>query len=172
METIELVETFSDEEYLEQMVEIFLNVHNIGDRTSVEERFRRHSTYPGFRRSVAIDDENKVLGFVYGYTSLPEQFYNGKLRAQMTYEQVEKWLSNCFEFVELAVDPYYHRNGLGSKLHDSILEKTTHKTSILTTGAEMAAAQALYKRKGWETIQTDVDVLGAGKRQLIMGKKL
>ncbi|WP_261133944.1 GNAT family N-acetyltransferase [Bacillus sp. Marseille-Q3570] len=157
--------------YLDQVVDIFCRVHG-GDFDDTKERFERHATYGGYQGLVAVDENDKVHGFVYGYTSLPGQFYNGKLRAKLTDGQIKEWLTDCFEFVELAVDPDHHRKGIGKQLHDAILESVPHQTSVLTTGVNMEAAKCLYLNNGWEIIQKNVDVLGVGNQQLIMGKKL
>ncbi|WP_221563179.1 GNAT family N-acetyltransferase [Alkalihalobacillus sp. TS-13] len=157
--------------YLDQVVDIYCRVHG-GEFDNTKERFERHATYEGYQGLVAVDENDKVHGFVYGYTSFPGQFYNGKLRAKMTEKQIEEWLTDCFEFVELAVDPEHHRKGIGKVLHDTILSSIPHQTAIFTTGVEMEAAKNLYLNNGWEIIQENVDVLNTGKHQMNMGNKL
>jgi len=80
------------------------------------------------------------------------------------------WLNDCFEFVELAVDPMFKRLGIASKLHDALLDSIHHNTAILTTWIKNTPAINLYQSKGWEVIKRDVPVVTEGDLQVIMGK--
>ncbi|HEX7064090.1 MAG TPA: GNAT family N-acetyltransferase [Bacillales bacterium] len=93
-----------------------------------------------------------LIGFAYGYSSLPGQFYRGKIAAQLSETQANDWLSDCFEFVELAVNPSYKRLGIASQLHDILSDNVDYKTFILTTWVHNSPAINLYKNKGWELI--------------------
>lgn len=130
----------------------------------------KHSTYSGFKGITYINESDKVVGFAYGYTSTPGQFYRQKLEEQFNKEEKKRWLSDCFEFVELAVDPISRQSGIGKQLHDSLLLQINHKTSLLTTSTDNAPAINLYKAKNWQTIKDNVVVIPSTKPQLIMGK--
>ncbi|MFC4559794.1 GNAT family N-acetyltransferase [Virgibacillus kekensis] len=133
---------------------------------------RKHTGYEGFVGFQAHHKDGMLAGVAYGYTSKPGQFYREKLAAQLPDEQAQRWLSDCFEFVELAVHPDYKRRGLASNLHDMLLGETGHKTAVLTTAVDNEPAIGLYAKKGWEVIKNDVPVLSEDNPQLIMGKYL
>ena len=57
-----------------------------------------------------------MIGFAYGYASLPGQYYHELLARAFDREECDKWLRDCFEFVELAVHPSFRKQGLGRML--------------------------------------------------------
>ncbi|KAA0760312.1 GNAT family N-acetyltransferase [Bacillus sp. SH5-2] len=116
------------------------------------ERVKRHIEYEDFKGIVAINDENEVVGFTYGYRSLEGQYYNQLMREALHLEQVNEWLQDCFEFVELAVHPKYQKEGLGTKLHNRLLDGISNRTSVLTTQINNVKARSLYERLDWVNI--------------------
>jgi|HigsolmetaAR206D_1030411.scaffolds.fasta_scaffold12984_2 Acetyltransferases len=115
------------------------------------ERFQRHRSYPGFRCLVALRDE-QLVAFSYGYQSQEGQYYNGLLARALGPELSQKWLSDCFELVELAVEPSVRRQGLGAQLCQRLLADLPYRTAILTTQTNNEAARALYTRLGWQAL--------------------
>ncbi|MFA1821136.1 GNAT family N-acetyltransferase [Virgibacillus oceani] len=140
------------------------------DKENAIKNINKHTNYKGFKGLKAKDREGNIVGFTYGYTSLPKQFYRQKVAEQLSEVEINTWLNNCFEFVELAVSPSYKRLGIASELHDSLLEKNSHKTSILTTGVDNSPAINLYRKKGWKLIKSVAPVISDGNLQVIMGK--
>ncbi|WP_093044758.1 GNAT family N-acetyltransferase [Thalassobacillus cyri] len=90
----------------------------------------------------------------------------------MTQEQADHWLKDCFEFVELAVDPSHKRLGVGSALHDKTLDEVLNTTSVLTTSIANNPAITLYKSKGWKPIKEVAPVISSENLQVILGKEL
>lgn len=132
----------------------------------------KHAGYEGFKGLKAKNQDDRLIGFAYGYFSLPHQFYRKRLELQLTPEQTAKWLSDCFEFVEMAVNPGYRRRRVGGHLHDKLLENSPQKTSVLTTSVDNFPAIQLYKQKGWEVVKADAAVISESQLQVIMGKGL
>ncbi|WP_100013176.1 GNAT family N-acetyltransferase [Lentibacillus sediminis] len=143
-----------------------------GDKGNIIKNINKHTNYEGFRGFQARDEEGNIIGFTYGYTSLPEQFYRQKIAEQLSEAEIKIWLSSCFEFVELAVDATYKRLGIGSKLHDVLLEEVDHNTSILTTNVENSPAVNLYQKKGWKVIKSHAPVISEDSLQVIMVKEI
>jgi ribosomal protein S18 acetylase RimI-like enzyme len=143
--------------------------HGRPDRATAAEMFARHADYPGYRGVVAVD-EGSVAGYAYGYSSLPGQYYHDRLRGALDEESAERWLADCFEFVELGVLPYARRRGVGSRLHDAVFAGVDHATSVLTTGTDNAPARRLYEAKGWEPIREPFD--GGDVPLAILGRDL
>lgn len=131
----------------------------------------KHASYTGFKGFKA-KRRDELAGFAYGYTNLPGQFYRERIAEQLTEKEKSVWLSDCFEFVELAVNPLYKRMGLGNRLHDDLMNSIGHKTAVLTTGMGNSQAITLYRNKGWQVIKRDAAVITSGNPQLIMGKKI
>lgn len=132
----------------------------------------KHSGYKGFKGLKAKDESGNLIGFTYGYTSLPQQFYRKKLEEQLTKVQRVTWLSDCFEFVELAVSPFNKRLGVGSQLYNKLMDKLDNKTSILTTWVDNIPAINFYKNKGWVLIKGYAPVISEANPQVIMGKRI
>ncbi|KTG09157.1 hypothetical protein AUR64_15290 [Haloprofundus marisrubri] len=139
-------------------------------RAEAATQFERHADYPGYRGFAAVEDD-EVLGFVYGYTSAPGQFYHDQLAGALGPERTERWLRNCFEFVELAVADDARRRGLATNLHDTVLDGLAHETSVLTTGVDNDAARQLYEREGWETVYDSFE-LNDGHPMVVMAREL
>ncbi|MGP4108525.1 GNAT family N-acetyltransferase [Virgibacillus sp. L01] len=142
------------------------------DFESAANNINKHTSYGGFKGLKAKDENGTLLGFTYGYTSLPGQFYREKLAAQLTDLQQINWLNDCFEFVELAVETKVRRMGVGRKLHDRLLSKINYDTSVLTTSVENNPAINLYISKGWEVIKENAAVISMDDVQVIMGKRI
>src|SRR5699024_7463338 len=92
--------------------------------------------------------------------------------SQLTEAQSKEWLDNCFEFVELAINPSYKRQGIGGLLHDTLFENIDHNNSVLTTGINNIPAIKLYNSKGWALIKENVPVITDDDLQVIMGKRI
>lgn len=150
--------------------------HGRPDRETAATMFRRHAGYPGYRGLVAatgtsVASPGTVLGYTYGYASRPGQYYREELAAVLPSERAERWLSDCFEFVELGVAARARRRGVGGVLHDALLADLPHATSVLTTGVDNAAARSLYAGRGWVSLHEPFSVQG-GPAMVVLGLDL
>lgn len=136
-----------------------------------ERRFEEHRTRPGFRLHVALDD-SKVIGFVYGYRSQPNTYWHDLVSQHLTPEARSQWLSDCFEFVELAVVPAFQGRRVGAALHDAVLEGLSFRTACLTTYSAQESAVRLYLKRGWEVLVDDILFPGDPYPYLLMGREL
>ncbi|MEC5425796.1 GNAT family N-acetyltransferase [Virgibacillus sp. C22-A2] len=177
MENIEIVHFYYNDPDIEKIGELYCTIfltddYSLEDKENAIKNIKKHASYEGFIGLKAKDNKGNIIGFTYGYTSLPEQFYRGKITKQLSELEIKTWLFNCFEFVELAVNHSYKRLGIASKLHDILLENINRKTAVLTTGIENIPAISLYKKKGWEIIKKDAPIISEDNLQVIMGKVL
>ncbi|WP_051359567.1 GNAT family N-acetyltransferase [Paucisalibacillus globulus] len=117
-------------------------------------------------------DENAVIGFAYGYTSTPGQFYHDLLRMSLENSNQESWLEDCLEFVELAVHPNHRRKKLGQELVATLLEDSQNQTAILTTQKNNTSALLLYEKLNWEVLEHNFKLGETTEPYIIMGKKL
>lgn len=169
MENCHVIPFEAGDRQFDAIAELYSSVFPKGNKKEAEDRMKKHAGYHGFKGLAAISEDN-VLGFSYGYTSLSDQFYNKKLRDALTPEQAGQWLSDCFEFVELAVHTNVRRSGVATLLHNRLLENLPHKTAVLTTQADNIPARTLYEGKGWQVIREPFYPFG--EPYVMMGKKL
>ncbi len=156
---------------LEEIVSLYQQVWNMD--TDCTEQFNRHMHYEDFRGYICLTEEEKPVGFTYGYASLPGQYYHELLSSHLKPDLSNEWLTNCFEFVELCVDSSMRRQGIGELLHDHLLKDLPFHTSVLTTQYPNLAARNLYDKKGWIVIDDSFFPNEKTKeRYLIYGKKL
>ncbi|MEH7383771.1 GNAT family N-acetyltransferase [Bacillus sp. JJ1533] len=161
----------ASKEVLQQVSELYKEVWNSEDNT-IKERILKHSSYKGFRGFVILSKEDKVIGFSYGYTSLPGQFYHELLAKEFNSEEYHNWLQDCFEFVELAVHPSYRKQGLGKMLITKLLEDVDNKTTILTTQIDNYSARSLYESLHWKVLKEPFYPSNSKQPYVILGKEL
>ncbi|MFC4408869.1 GNAT family N-acetyltransferase [Chungangia koreensis] len=137
---------------------------------SIDERLRKHYTYDGFRGVALLSKTDRLKGFAYGYTSLPGQYYHGLLAKELAPNEYEHWLTDCFEVVELAVDPDFRRQGHAKTLMTELLDEVERKTAILTTQTDNHSARSLYESMGWVIVKERFYPGVPDKPYVIMGK--
>ncbi len=142
------------------------------DVVRFRESFMRHARRGGFRCVVAEDSSDGVVGFGYGYTSKPGQWWRDVVEEALSKENAKKWLADAFELVELAVLPSMQGHGIGGRIHDELLRGLPHRTAVLSTFQAESPALKLYRNRGWITLLWDFDFPGAPRPILIMGLDL
>jgi len=108
----------------------------------------RHRVRDGFRCVVASEDD-AVVGFAYGYTSAPGQWWHDWVAGLVGPALAAEWMSDAFDLVELAVRPAAQGRGHGGRLHDAVLAGLPHRTALLSTRDEDIPARRLYRSRGW-----------------------
>jgi ribosomal protein S18 acetylase RimI-like enzyme len=111
----------------------------------------RHAGFDSFRCRAALNAEGKMLGFGYGYTSLPGQWWHDLVRRAVAID-AEHWLGNAFELSELHVIPAAQGAGLGERLLRSLADGLPHRTMVLSTPEGENRAWRLYRRMGFEDL--------------------
>jgi ribosomal protein S18 acetylase RimI-like enzyme len=127
-----------------------------GRVVSFADTLRRHALLGGFRAFGAINLRGKLVGFSYGYTSVPGLWWREQVSRPLTAEQREYWLSDAFELAELHVHPSAQGQHLGSRLHDAVIQSTTHRTGLLSVMHRSTRARQLYTSRGWQTLIDDL----------------
>lgn len=108
----------------------------------------RHAGFDSFRCRAALTAEGKMLGFGYGYTSLPGQWWHDLVLRAISGD-TEHWLGNAFELSELHVMPAAQGTGLGERLLRSLADGLPHRTMVLSTPEGENRAWRLYRRLGF-----------------------
>jgi ribosomal protein S18 acetylase RimI-like enzyme len=140
-------------------------------RDRLTEILPRHTSRDGFRFVGAFEDE-RLLGFVYGYRGGAGQWWHDRVAAALGLTGAARWLGpSHFEFTELHVRAERRRQRIGGTLHDAVLAGLDAPTAVLSTQTDNEAALALYRQRGWKVIVPYLD-FGSGRPFLIMGKDL
>lgn len=145
---MEIKAIHNDKDTIAKIAAIYQVVWDKHEKKMID-RFYQHSTYSGYTGLVLADDAGEMVGFIYGYRSLPGQYYHDLLLDSLQTIGKQAWLNDCFEVVELAILPANQGKGLAKKLLDALITEITAKHSILTTRRTNNRALSLYKQKGW-----------------------
>ncbi len=94
------------------------------------------------------------------------------IRPNLEAEGHAEWLTDAFEFVELAVDPDAQGIGIGRRLHDDLLDSVSQTTALLSTGQQESPAIRLYRSSRWIPLVSDFQYQSGGERTVIMGLDL
>ncbi len=134
-----------------------------------------HAGRPGFRAVATLDEADRLLGFGYGYTSTPGQWWHEQVRAALPPALYDWWLHDCFELVELHVAPAAQGHGLGYRQLTSLLAGAPGRTVLLSTPeapAEASRAWRLYRRTGFVDVLRDFRFPGDERAFAILGRTL
>jgi ribosomal protein S18 acetylase RimI-like enzyme len=126
------------------------------------ELFDRHAGRDGYRLAVAMDGAI-VTGFSWGYVGERGQYWTDLVCEALPASVVSEWVGDHFEFVELAVLPGYRRQGLGRRLHDTLLAGIGRRCLLSTADDQDDPAVRLYLAHGWQklgNLRTGVQVMG------------
>ena len=146
---------------------------SISDIAGFSGTFGRHAEREGFKCiTVRQPETGRLGGFAYGYRSAAGQWWHDLVAHALGPALSERWLSDCFELVELALRPELQGQGLGSQLHDSLLKDLPYTTCALSTLQAETVALQLYRSRGWVTILGDLHFPGTLQPYRIMGKML
>ncbi len=143
------------------------------DVSSFAEALSRHTRRQGFRLVAAVEGQDgPLLGFAYGYTSAPGQWWHDLVARAMDPALAAEWLGDAFEFVELAVAPQAQGRGLGGRLHDALLAGLPHQRAVLSTMQAETVALRLYRRRGWVVLLEGFRFPNVARPYLVLGLDL
>ncbi|MDR4886041.1 GNAT family N-acetyltransferase [Fredinandcohnia sp. QZ13] len=165
---VRVVKVDRDEHLLAAIDGLYREVWN----QSIIERLKKHINYDGFRGYLMKSNDEGIIGFSYGYISRSGQYYHNILANELGPIAYEKWLEDCFEFVELAVHPNHRNQGYGTILIHELLKEVTNKTTVLTTQVDNRSARSLYQRLGWVVVKEPFIPSKNDSPYVIMGKAL
>jgi len=134
-----------------------------------------HAGRPGFRAVATLAGDDTLLGFGYGYTSMPGQWWHEQVREALPSEAYRTWLGDCFELVELHVHPAAQGRGLGDRQLEGLLEGATEKTVLLSTPEapeETSRAWRLYRRRGFVDVLRRFAFPGDDRPFAVLGRTL
>jgi ribosomal protein S18 acetylase RimI-like enzyme len=110
---------------------------------------RRHATHHGFSCRAALLDDGRLVGFGYGYTTTPGQWWHDLVRKALDKPQAQQWLGNAFELSELHVLPEFQGTGTGRRLLTELAGSLNHDSMLLSTPDIDTRAFRLYRHLGF-----------------------
>lgn len=130
--------------------------------------YPKHVGWPGFRLLMAAIDGNPV-GFIYGYRTLPGQWWHDQVCWALVGAGHEEWLDSALELAEVAVLPPFQGRGIGTRLIDAFLNGVAQPV-LLALEAEDAQTHTLYAAHGFQDLLTDFRYPGFDDRIIVMGR--
>ena len=125
----------------------------------------RHSAREGFRLARAYDVDD-LVGFAYGYTGEPGQWWTDNAREVLAPDVAAAWLGGHFELVSIGVLAGARGRGVGRSLLRALLDGLPHDRLLLMTSADPDdAPRRLYESEGWQVLGP-----GIGEETVIMGR--
>jgi ribosomal protein S18 acetylase RimI-like enzyme len=161
-----------------QTVEVWASAHDLPRASPTRDEFgrtrlRRHAGREDFRFLGAFADGGELVGFVYGYTGAPGQWWYDRVARALDRDLRRRWLDpGHFEFTELAVRPDFQGLGVGSRLHARILEGLPHSRALLSALADNVRVVDFYRHRGWEVVLDRLRFEAGRPEFTIMGRSL
>lgn len=133
---------------------------------------KRHARNDGFVCRAAITEGDRLVGFGYGYTTTPGQWWHDLVRCAMTPEMADVWLRDAFELSELHVLPEYQGMGIGRGLLAGIASDLAHEVLLLSTPDADTRAFRMYRAMGFVDLARHYLFPGDSRPFAVLGIKL
>lgn len=146
-----------------------------GDLAGRTARFSAHARRPGLRTVATLTEDGRLVGFCYGYGSDPGQWWHDQVHAALDEDARQRWLSDCFEVVELHVSPPAQGHGIGARQLRALLNMTAARTTLLSTpeaDETRSRAWRLYRRYGFVDVLRNFLFPGDARPFAILGRTL
>ena len=132
---------------------------------------RWHTSHEGFACQVALDENDVLFGFGYGYTTKPGQWWNDLVRRALPPHE-EGWLIDAFELSELHVLPGRQGFGIGRALLTSLAAGITNRSMLLSTPDQDTRAFRLYRSLGFHDLARNYLFPGDTRPFAVLGAHL
>lgn len=113
-------------------------------------------------------EDGEVLGFLYGFDLELQHWWPQQVAGPVRAAGHGDWLDDCFEIVELEVDPAHQGRGIGTALLTRQLAEMTHRRAMLAADPQ-GRARDLYRRLGFVDLVPDFVYEGTDYRAALMG---
>jgi ribosomal protein S18 acetylase RimI-like enzyme len=133
---------------------------------------RRHSRNAGFACRAAVTGDGTLIGFGYGYTTLPGQWWHDLVRRAMTPEMAGDWLVDSFELSELHVLPEFQGFGVGRALLTGLAADLPHRSMLLSTPDADTRAFRMYRNMGFVDLARHYLFPGDARPFAVLGIRL
>jgi ribosomal protein S18 acetylase RimI-like enzyme len=156
-------QTFGAEPYREEPVGI----------ERITQTLVHHTHKPGFRAFAAREaSTDTLIGVIYGYLGGVGDWWWERVTEGLPAATADLWLTDCFEVAGFAVASQAQRRGIGTRLHNALLDRIPQRTAVLSAIQTPTPALALYRRQGWLTLREQFTFSPDGDPWRIMGLRL
>jgi ribosomal protein S18 acetylase RimI-like enzyme len=134
-----------------------------------------HVRRRGFRAVATLTSNGQLAGFGYGYLGGPGQWWHDQVHHALDRPARTRWLTNCFEVVELHVRPAAQGHGLGARQLRALLGMAEGSTTLLSTpeaDEQTSRAWRLYRRFGFVDLLRDFRFPGDERAFAVLGRDL
>jgi ribosomal protein S18 acetylase RimI-like enzyme len=159
---------------VDEAMDIYVQAMRYNHRTGYQRAVsaRRHTSYDEFACRAALTEQDRLVGFCYGYTTEPGQWWHDLVRRALTRELAASWLTDAFELSELHVLPECQGTGIGRRLLDSLAGGIPHTTMLLSTPDHDTRAFRLYRRTGFIDLARNYLFPGDARPFAVLGARL
>jgi ribosomal protein S18 acetylase RimI-like enzyme len=133
---------------------------------------RGHTGNDGFACRAAVLGDGRLVGFGYGYTSAPGQWWHDLVHRAVSRQTADEWLRNAFELSEMHVLPAYQGTGIGRRLLTSLAAALGHRAMLLSTPDADTRAFRLYRSLGFVDLARGHRFPGDARPFAILGARL
>jgi ribosomal protein S18 acetylase RimI-like enzyme len=157
----------------DEAMRIYVKAMGYSAQTGVQRAItaRRHTSNEGFACRAAEDSTGKLLGFGYGYTTMPGQWWHDLVRRALTPDDLD-WLTNAFELSEMHVLPAAQAVGTGRRILETLAGDIPHQSMLLSTPDADTRAFRLYRRLGFTDLARNYLFPGDSRPFAVLGAHL
>ncbi len=144
-------------------------------RSAAEQRAvtaRRHAHHDGFACRAALRTDGTLVGFGYGYTTSPGQWWHDLVRKALSEQLAAEWLREAFELSELHVLPEFQGHGIGRRLLLDLAAGLPHAAMLLSTPDSDTRAFRLYRDLGFRDLRRQYLFPGDARPFAVLGARL
>jgi ribosomal protein S18 acetylase RimI-like enzyme len=114
---------------------------------------RRHAARPGLVAVAATTEDDRLVGFCYGFPSDDSAWWEQQIRPHLERAGTGRWLDrDTFELTELHVHPEHQGRGLGRRLITAVLSRSDLPRALLSVRAGESPARRLYRDLGFADV--------------------
>lgn len=125
----------------------------------------RHRRRPGFDLIVARSGD-RIAGIAWAYVGDRGQYWSDAVAASLPDDIADTWIGGHLEVVELIVAPEFRRQGVGTRLLATLLERSSVDRALLSVRDSAVPARSLYRSLGWHELGR------LGQDMTIMGTRI
>jgi ribosomal protein S18 acetylase RimI-like enzyme len=133
---------------------------------------RRHVVLEGFACRAALLDDGTLVGFGYGYTTAPGQWWHDLVRKALDRDQARQWLASAFELSELHVLPEFQGAGTGRTVLIELAAAIPHDVILLSTPDADTRAFRMYRNLGFLDLRRHYLFPGDSRPFAVLGARL
>ena len=133
---------------------------------------RRQAGYPGFRGMKAVAPGGDLVGFAFGTTALPDQWWPSRVAPVIGAERAERELYGSFVIYELVVSSDWRRHGIATRLMHALLAGLPQPRVTLSTECDNMPARALYARLGFQPLVERMRFRPDAEEYTVLGRAL